>query len=706
MKAIFKFVLTLTIIILLIFVGIPRTVAKVARYKESKNIFIDTSYTREDYLESLKNEPSEIKGLTKYDKYEMGLAPYTDDTDSDGLTDDEEINIYHSDPTKKSTADDFYSDKYKVDNGMDIKQKYDHEGELTYEWNMCPEVSLKAENINDLDASIKEKSLPGVEDLVILKAYTMYNYSGEIGIDVSEIVKNSGISIDDINIYKNTLSDPEVKKLGYIVDDNMIHLKERLDYDDVNYIYLVDKNSETKLNKPKRVLSDLNMLYIDDYIDYESTGIKAIVKVKPFWGFAMNWIFNTQAFAKIYYVDSGNAEVNEKALQQLIDQVNYMYAVRKGFRNPFTLNSKCIKCVSQEKYESLLLGCRTLDPDGTYKFEGDVKNQPAEQFFLYCYWTYDDTYSFEYDYSTGHQVSYYENNPVVGKSGDLNFLTDSAIEEENGTDSDYQGIVKKRKKKFDLDYDVFLFGNFASKYSPNGSCLGVCTLTSRLYNTGYVEPEGRGYAINNEYVYWDLSSYDDNKTLMDPGLADYKDRKFVRERGGTEETPVIPRENTGEEEFFKMIGSYHYLGNAIWHNNCYRYRTIWNNAERYEDLDSVLEYLDSGKVVIVGLSNDVGSHAILAYDYYFDRNGDAIRFMIYANNLRNTKGLLMTIEKTDSNGSFEFGYNSGLEDYCFSSADLNGLFKEYSIIFMDESFNVLYPKEKYRKSKTVEESNK
>ena len=59
-------------------------------------------------LEELKAIDSDIEGMSQYDKYEMGLSIEDgSDSDSDGLTDKEEIEIYDSDPLKASTAVDF-----------------------------------------------------------------------------------------------------------------------------------------------------------------------------------------------------------------------------------------------------------------------------------------------------------------------------------------------------------------------------------------------------------------------------------------------------------------------------------------------------------------------------------------------------------------------------------------------------------------------
>ncbi len=80
--------------------------------KYYENPLVDT-YTRYEYnyTEPLKGEPSDIVGMSKYDKYAMGLSIQDgSDTDGDGLTDKEEIEVYGSDPLKKSTSGDLYDD--------------------------------------------------------------------------------------------------------------------------------------------------------------------------------------------------------------------------------------------------------------------------------------------------------------------------------------------------------------------------------------------------------------------------------------------------------------------------------------------------------------------------------------------------------------------------------------------------------------------
>ena len=121
MKNILKGITLLFAILMTIFVIIPK-VWDLVKYTGKKDIQ-PNGLTFQDAVEKLeeeqKNTASDIEGWTVYDKTIAGLSPYDgSDSDGDGLTDKEEIEVYGSDPLKKSTAGDFYTDKYKS-SGLD-----------------------------------------------------------------------------------------------------------------------------------------------------------------------------------------------------------------------------------------------------------------------------------------------------------------------------------------------------------------------------------------------------------------------------------------------------------------------------------------------------------------------------------------------------------------------------------------------------------
>lgn len=56
---------------------------------------------------------------------EAGLTGIQYDKDEDGLSDEEEIDVYHTDPNQISTSGDLYSDYYKVKHNLDVTKKYE-----------------------------------------------------------------------------------------------------------------------------------------------------------------------------------------------------------------------------------------------------------------------------------------------------------------------------------------------------------------------------------------------------------------------------------------------------------------------------------------------------------------------------------------------------------------------------------------------------
>ncbi|MCG2679888.1 MAG: thrombospondin type 3 repeat-containing protein [Kiritimatiellae bacterium] len=58
-------------------------------------------------------------GLADWREAGLGTDPYDWDSDDDGLSDGDEVNLYGTDPTKWDTDGDGFSDKWELDNGFD-----------------------------------------------------------------------------------------------------------------------------------------------------------------------------------------------------------------------------------------------------------------------------------------------------------------------------------------------------------------------------------------------------------------------------------------------------------------------------------------------------------------------------------------------------------------------------------------------------------
>lgn len=658
MKKLIKLIISIAILAGIVYVFYPVISDKLGFGRELIT-FNDVEVTIEDFEGSLKQEMSEIDGMSKYDKLQMGLDPNVVDSDHDGLSDDDEINVYHSDPTKMSTSGDFYTDKYKVDNNMDINTQYEYTGNISYEFNDCPEVSLAAKTIEEMFAVVESMDLRSVPEsslgnLNVYKAYKIYNYGGSLDIDVSDIV-NDEVTIGDLALYISGIGN-DVDKLDFKAnkDTNVLSTKAELDFNEMNYVYVVSRGKGVSNGNAKKILTDLNYLvYTTAEEATDNVDVKVVVRCRPALGWICASLLHKQNNAKIYYVDCGDPAKNEKAIQRMLDSLNYMYSFRPQW-GPFTVDSEAVEAVSDEKYSLLVNGYEVADVSGEHRFEGDVKNQPFYQWLTYCYYTYDDTRSFEFDYSSGQQVRYQANKKLIAD-------------------------------KFDFNEDTLPFGNFATKISPQGTCMGVSMLTTKVFNTGSV-PIADSYKYGGDYglIKWDLSA-EENTTLFDKGLNDYKNEKFVRERI-TDDTLIITPRTEGEAEFIKMAGCYWKEGNDIIKKKCHYCEKGVSN-DYYPGLEEVLKEMDEGKILICGLGDETGAHAVVVYDYQKSDDGTII-FNVYDNNYYTDKSLYLTITPKratyGNHDSFEYEYKT--EKYEFTSNT-----DDYFILFMDEKGNVLYP---------------
>ncbi len=157
-----------------------------------------------EYEQSLKDTPSDIEGWSMYDKREAGLdMEEGSDTDRDGLSDKEEIEVYGSDPLKMSTTDDLYPDGYKVENGMDPLTYYEYEGEVefpgvrvghvkcltaTVENRYCSYISGPYDSAYDNEDYLLYDSRIS-EGQRIIGYFSVGGYVGDIEVAVDELVK-------------------------------------------------------------------------------------------------------------------------------------------------------------------------------------------------------------------------------------------------------------------------------------------------------------------------------------------------------------------------------------------------------------------------------------------------------------------------------------------------------------------------------------
>ncbi|MDO4509292.1 MAG: hypothetical protein Q4B53_05155, partial [Lachnospiraceae bacterium] len=229
--------------------------------------------------------------------------------------------------------------------------------------------------------------------------------------------------------------------------------------------------------------------------------------------------------------------------------------------------------------------------------------------------------------------------------------------------------------------DTLPFQNFNSTISPGGNCAGIAHLTSYLHNTGS-NPSSGSYAG----ISWDISGDDENVTLTNSGLSDYKDRDFRRNHKdayGILTVNLTP----GEEEFIKMIGAYWAEANDKLENEEYRCKkTKGQTNYNWKLIEDMMTVLDHNRILDAAFLYDDGSgHVINILSYEVNEsNPNFVTFRIYDSNypgnkfsFENTdchlyvKRVTSTYDNTDS---FEYYYKP------FANSD-KGYFSSYQDVY-------------------------
>lgn len=609
------------------------------------------------YMEGKKDIPSDIEGKSQYDKYVMGLD-YKDgsDTDKDGLTDKEEIEVYGTDPLKESTAGDLYTDGFKVKNGLDLFSKCKYREKISFEKNQCKEVLLTADEPSDLHAAVTDYtdaySLEEFGIDKIYKGYWMYNYSGNVRIDLKKIFKDHGIGYSDIRIWViqgafvvGGLS--ELEECRYGKDENIISLEYEFEKPCQYFIYITGKKK-----------MDIGFS-IGDGDDNSSSKRGA--------GFIYGFPIIEQLFGKGMHVDYSEMDTEEKSKRIAKKAVNYC-------------NDK--------------MGSKIKPSDRKKVTASDKKRMERKsrlfQFFLPI---------FEYDPVEGESifnyifayVPYEDNGYDVGNSGNSRDNLSSPEEDQNSP----QGFNKYR--------DELPFQNFSSEIGGSGNCVGIAHLTSYLYNKKKFPSKG-SYKCNvngnKKKVSWDLSKHKENATLMDKELYDYKYSSFVDEHSAKSNNYLYKNLTKGEQQFKKMIGCCYAQGNDMIDLNDY----IMENGERneYSLIEKMIAYLDKGKILDVFMYMKGGyGHAVNVYGYDYVESGELV-FYVYDSNIprdqcpgyeMNFDTCILQVKKLENgNGpdTFEYIYLpfKGKVNVTYMATSNWGLMQRNSIVVSDEEWNI------------------
>ena len=654
------FIIIIAIIVGLISVPTIKGIVKYFTNKSDENPFLYGMEVEDfdEFIETQKDVPSDIEGMSVYDKYAMGLQRQDgSDSDFDGLTDKEEIEVYGSDPLKASTAGDLYSDSYKVENGMDLFTYYEYVEEMTFTYNECPEIILTASDPTDFSAVVKDKtSNINPDDFSIeklYKAYQLYNYSGSVVIDLSEIYSENGISEDNIEIYSSEGAFAikgltELTKVTISSDGNKVTLDKDFSDDEKYFIYITEKQD----NLVGSIYNKIFGKYIEKDLDTKTKEDVSVI-------ICANMLSGVY---KVIYYDCNSEENTQNVLNNTLTYLNG--SKKKHF------NADIFEKASKQEYDIKLKTLRTAlkgnEVETMFRTLSDFFANPQTILFSYMVYEMDASIDFR-----------------------------DVVSEEETTEPVSSG--------FDKWVDELPFQNFESYIAEGGNCAGITHLSSYLYNTKSIPTSGSYDCIINgtkQTISWDLTSDDDNSTLYDSGLIDYKKKSFIDDHSSEENNYLIGLSEC-EEEFVNMVGCFWAEGND--RINMTRYELQSGEYDNVELIKNMMNLIDQGKILDMYLYMRYGgAHAVNVYGYeYVD--DETINFYVYDSNLPqddrkgynidNIKGqctlqVFLSMNK-DGTGSFEYLYWPMTDNTEYLASSAEGLMNSHAIVVMDENWNIL-----------------
>ena len=649
MKNTLKGIAIIIVSVLVLLIATPRVINLIKYHGTDDSEQYDFKFSAAEVESNYDDIPSDIEGWTMGDKWRAGLQPIEGcDSDGDGLTDKEEIEVYHSDPAKVSTAGDLYTDGYKVENGMDVNT-YAERSDVTFDNNECSEVALTAGEAGDLYAHISSVDVPDVKGYNVYKAYDVYNYGNTLSIDVSDVVNTEDLSAKDLTILIGHWYGGEMWSKKQSVSDNVITPDYTFDRDNRYTVLVAKKNGIFSSSKPDLKFSlnasDGDIEYSDANFLYTMTfGFRNLfVNAKP----------------HLYYVPTGDQKVDENTISYLL--ALSIYAV-DGYGLD-GLSDEDVQEITPIQMASLKAVTRAFPQFSL------TKENPTPSFPNFLYMWSDEVILDANDYKAQAYVNEYTKSSNTG---------------------------------FDVTKDAFAFKNFRTEYSNGGNCAGIAYYTAKLFKDGTMPTSG-AYSSNRfsngvTDISWDISGDPENDTLTDRVISDYKTADFEKEHRNSNK--ILEGLTSGENEFVKMMGAYWAEINTTFDAEHHLY-SIDNDTGVYSwDMIKNMEAkLDNKEILILALASNTGSgHAINIVDYKTADNGDTVYFILYDNEFPQNmhKGtfndnFLKVTRKSCSNGvedTFSYFYKPYSDcDYEYNSEESNAGFKYMQV--MDANMNII-----------------
>ena len=592
-------------------------------------------------------EESYIPGYTWQELLDMGLVARDNDknadSDLDGLSDYDELVVYHTNPAAFSTAGDMYSDKYKVENGLDVTEY--KEGFVTP--NVEEGLKVELEPMDGINTQVYMSSYVWENDEEqsgYVAAITIGPYEGNIKYDLSEY--GEGMTAGLVRY------GGEFIKLDKFVEDDVLFCKYQGNTSATLLIY--KKKNEKKVMKAVKN----NEMILPEAEEYTY-----FVSPQHLWNEDVGVV---EGEALYYgYGAKGSGYATDKAKSVIKNLFSLTTgAAQKHKKNGISVGHPYkMKEYTQDEYGSLLKYSEVPTDTVEEELNTDKINK----------WAKEDIYK--------HKLLAFENEDAF-----YNWVLGYDYEEgeiRNEIQCAYMS------ESFTIGEDTFVFPNFQSYIGTDGNCMGLARVMATLYNGNSLYPYERSYSSDVNCTYDLYSSV--HGTLFDRYLDDYLNKKYFKRLGN--KTMNAGKLTVEENNFVNFIGMYWLEGNDLFYAKK-QYQIVREGQNpKAEMLVSLSEYLAEGNIAVVCLLGESGGHAINAYEVAsctYDPN----KFFIHCYDT-NYVGKTTTIEvyvneKTDT---FSYVYEPS-ETIRFSSETYSDTLLKNGekcnvIYFCDENMNVL-----------------
>lgn len=577
---------SLLMIILVIF-GIIKLIGWYREYSYNKFVKESLLVDKDVNLNLTDEEKSQDwnnDGITNEKAEEIGLNIVVSDSDGDGLSDADEINIYKTNPLKYSTTDDIYSDGQKVALGYDLTKRY-----KTFAILDTTNEHVKVEIDDAHDMGYYYKDYNGlVPDGYYLgfQPFRLFSFEGEVDVELDDTKNFRVISYD--------LVTEEVKNINSRVENNNLVFT----VNDDNPILIVYKDSVIK-KMNDTLLADINSRYTND------TRKEYFVIAFP--------ILNVLFKSPVYVLEIDN-NINEGGRGNSVFEEE--------------INKKANGLFKIEHYYTNEFGIKILQ-----SMLGDLSNQIYNNVGEENKGFIDYIVTYRRVTSKSGLYKY-----LLGEFGDEETSEDENTENNISFDDKYSNMncIYCADSGFDVGVNAFSFTNVSTTKS-NGLCAGFSYITTNVYNNGNIPKSISGiYDMSgNEYdIIWNKNLY--NYNVTDKELSLYSDLKRKNEN-------ILDSSKMSKPDSEVIKALEYYWNDYNTSTRMTKFGWAWNNSfekRTYIEastVDNLVKQFKNGKVVSVSLlQTDNNQHAINAYKITEDVNDPDILYVkAYDNNFPN-----------------------------------------------------------------------